>query len=835
LPGKKRIETKPAAHGRRFAFFSDRPPCLQSPARYNRFRNFVARLSIAGKAGVHAMRYRNVFYLLTAFAGFGILHQRLALGDPAGASTQPGDTAGRCALLIEGLNNTDAEVADGNELSLWQMGTSADAQLVKATTDSRKAVSRRASEVLSLIQMGCTREKPEQLFWQTLKFKHATTVQQRQEAARELQKIGMPAGRVMLRLLASEGDLQTCALIWQSLPQIPFPQNSALSLVQSLYYSDNFGPAELEDLTTYVQAEALFGRPGDYVAVVTIAGAGKDAIAQWHSRYNQLEAATTQPDDSTKADAESQRRVAGPLLVALYRAQGDLPAALAMAKKASLDYEVDSLLEESGAWLERAQRVSNDGPKWPKSDEFLNAVEFLKQSQYWRFAGNDAKADEQLVKARQTFGDNKQFEANWGNWLLLCEQVDEGIGHLKATQPIPAFQLMRERLDFDGALQLKADPGAYGAEDLLHEQQLLKIALGLLPTPPPSAAPTTKSVDEKYDDMMHLWWLDEKSKPIFESAVSQMRGKDYLKAAEKFDQLWRTPMTGSSSDPPPRNPGALYLRGYCRLKAGLKEQGERDMQQASLCPLSDRYQRYLLGLELSEAGLSDERAHQAELNLRMGGSGDNGYGDAVLEGHTDAELHSDWSRAAHLYRLDLLSLLSSSTGSSSNTAYLDIPWNIHLNQARADRDAGNLPATMEQLRACNKLIPGNSDLAIEWVPQMDARHEPAMADELFNASYGRWDRLSQKYPRSGWMHNVAAWTAANCNRKPSEAVSHARIAVQLAPTNWAFLDTLAEAEFHAGHRDLAIAAARQALAAQPKTDFLEQRLKHFTNDPLPLH
>jgi tetratricopeptide (TPR) repeat protein len=180
-------------------------------------------------------------------------------------------------------------------------------------------------------------------------------------------------------------------------------------------------------------------------------------------------------------------------------------------------------------------------------------------------------------------------------------------------------------------------------------------------------------------------------------------------------------------------------------------------------------------------------------------------------------------------------MLSSSTGSSSNTAYLDIPWNMHLNQARADRDAGNLAAVMEQLRACNKLLPGNSDLAIEWVQQMDARHEPAMADELFNASYGIWDQLAQKYPRSGWMHNVAAWTAASCNRKLAEAVSHAKTAVQLAPSYWAFLDTLAEAEFHAGHRDLAITAARQALAALPKDDFLQRRLTHFTSDPLPSH
>ena len=95
-----------------------------------------------------------------------------------------------------------------------------------------------------------------------------------------------------------------------------------------------------------------------------------------------------------------------------------------------------------------------------------------------------------------------------------------------------------------------------------------------------------------------------------------------------------------------------------------------------------------------------------------------------------------------------------------------------------------------------------------------------------------YEDLAKDYPQCAWAHNSAAWLSACCRRDLEKGVTHARKAVELAPTSAAHHDTLAEVLFQLGRKDEAVAAQKKAIELDPKRTYFGRQLKRIeAGDP----
>jgi Flp pilus assembly protein TadD len=74
--------------------------------------------------------------------------------------------------------------------------------------------------------------------------------------------------------------------------------------------------------------------------------------------------------------------------------------------------------------------------------------------------------------------------------------------------------------------------------------------------------------------------------------------------------------------------------------------------------------------------------------------------------------------------------------------------------------------------------------------------------------------------------------SACCGRNLDGALEHARKAVELAPDNAGYIDTLAEVYFQRGDKDKAVAAQRKAVELDPKKSYNRKKLARIeAGDP----
>ncbi len=165
--------------------------------------------------------------------------------------------------------------------------------------------------------------------------------------------------------------------------------------------------------------------------------------------------------------------------------------------------------------------------------------------------------------------------------------------------------------------------------------------------------------------------------------------------------------------------------------------------------------------------------------------------------------------------------------------YLVIPSLIHRLRAAAEMDAGRFEAAEKHIQQALKALPGETDLSEEFVPRLEKAGRQQPADELFTKVFGLYAEAAQAYPECALLHNNLAWTAARCGRRLEEAHRHAERAVELAPDNASYLDTLAEAYFQRGDRESALRHSRRAAELRPDDETLQRQLKRFEHDPLP--
>jgi tetratricopeptide (TPR) repeat protein len=256
------------------------------------------------------------------------------------------------------------------------------------------------------------------------------------------------------------------------------------------------------------------------------------------------------------------------------------------------------------------------------------------------------------------------------------------------------------------------------------------------------------------------------------------------------------------------------------------------MEQAHFLPLADNKARGEFAVALARRGFNDDARRENELIRRLGEAGSYYGAEAERRSAFEALLTGDYLKAADGQERTLLRCLRTYVKFVQNPAYLGVPTLTHRFRARGLLDAAKLAEAQKEIAYCRAALPGDVDLAILVVPELQRKGHKKDADELFAHTAAVYEKLSADYPKCAWAHNSIAWLSVCCRRDLDQALDHAQKAVALAPTNAGHLDTLAEVHFQLGQKDRALEAQRKAIELEPKRGYFQKQLKRIeAGDP----
>jgi tetratricopeptide (TPR) repeat protein len=271
-----------------------------------------------------------------------------------------------------------------------------------------------------------------------------------------------------------------------------------------------------------------------------------------------------------------------------------------------------------------------------------------------------------------------------------------------------------------------------------------------------------------------------------------------------------------------------YLYGYALAKSGAVEAAEKQMRLARLMALAPEA-RLALAVGLRERGLKQEAEEELELVRRT----------ALCDSPPMANAASflgplvssnEPRRAAECFEQRRLHALNVRGDFSEVEAYLGAAHFIHRMNAKAalvERDASEVQAEID---ACEAVWPSDVALVVELLPDLNQARMSAAADALFDRAYMEHQTVIEEFPKSAMHLNNTAWICARAQRKLDEALTLATKAVELAPDESAYRDTLAEVHFQRGDREAAVKAAEKCLEIAPDNKMFAARLKHFRED-----
>jgi hypothetical protein len=300
--------------------------------------------------------------------------------------------------------------------------------------------------------------------------------------------------------------------------------------------------------------------------------------------------------------------------------------------------------------------------------------------------------------------------------------------------------------------------------------------------------------------------------------------KRWEQAAEAYGQAWQHNQ---------KEPLALYLQGRALAQGGSDKEGKRRMELAHWMPLGNEYQRNALAAALKARGEREAARQEWELLLRTGRPGTFQAGEALRQLGLAAAAKKDFLEAAGYHERSVLRVLRPTINYLETAAYVTVPHYRHHLLARGLAAAGRFDDAVRELEACTALIPGHTDVLIHVLPALEKGGRKKTADELFDRCWQLHEKLAADHPNSAFAHNALAWLAAGCRRHLDKALEHGRKAVELAPDQAGYLDTLAEVHFQRGDKDRAVELMRKCLALDGKNGYYRRQLERFAaGDPL---
>lgn len=297
---------------------------------------------------------------------------------------------------------------------------------------------------------------------------------------------------------------------------------------------------------------------------------------------------------------------------------------------------------------------------------------------------------------------------------------------------------------------------------------------------------------------------------------------DWPAAARLYDQ---------ASQAAPGDPLALYLYGYAIAKdAAQAEAGAKVMRLAELMALSTE-SRTLLAGGLQERGLKEQAAKEFDL-LRRTAPPDSSQVASAAQQVGNLVSSKDPLRAADCWTDLLLHVLNANSLFVEAEGYLTLPHVIHKVRAKGYLADGQSDEMLSELARCEKLLPGDVRLIEEFLPKLVKAGQKDAADLLFEQAFAVHKQIADEFPSSATYLNNAAWLAARSQRRLDEALPLVQKAIELAPAEAAYQDTLAEVHFQLGNREAAAAAAQKSVELAPGNKLFAKRLKHFQEGEL---
>jgi hypothetical protein len=293
--------------------------------------------------------------------------------------------------------------------------------------------------------------------------------------------------------------------------------------------------------------------------------------------------------------------------------------------------------------------------------------------------------------------------------------------------------------------------------------------------------------------------------------------KIWAQAADWYEKAWLKDRTQAAP---------LYLRGWALSQVGRKEEAKKLMDLAHLLPLAQDSVRYKLGQALYRKGLLEPATREYDFLARTGRFHYAEISNAVRVLGLLAYARKDYPRATAYHERTILVCLGNIYFIKSS-AYLTVPANVHQVRARDLLTRGKPDEAIKQVQASLDSVPGDLEVIIDIVPDLDRKGRKADADKLFQRVFDHYEKVCQAHPKSALHHNSTAWMAACCRRQLDRALDHAQKAVALAPESAGYLDTLAEVHYQRGDKATAIKLMKKCVIMAPKTDYYRKQIARF--------
>lgn len=270
-----------------------------------------------------------------------------------------------------------------------------------------------------------------------------------------------------------------------------------------------------------------------------------------------------------------------------------------------------------------------------------------------------------------------------------------------------------------------------------------------------------------------------------------------------------------------------YLQGRALVLSGETVEGRRLIEAGHWMPLGNESIRANLMDELNKRDWPEMARKEAELLMKTGWYNHYSYGNVLSYLGRLAAKENDFATAAANYEKCIIGCLRTGATFIEPTAYLMVPESVRVFRARDLLAKGKIDEAIREAEANLEVMPGNIDLAIRMVPELEKLGKKKEADSIYGKVRDAYEKLARDYPSSAFAHNSAAWVMANCRRDLDAALKHSQKAVELEPRNAGYLDTLAECHFRKGDRDKALALMKQCVELNSKNPYFRKQLERF--------
>jgi tetratricopeptide (TPR) repeat protein len=311
--------------------------------------------------------------------------------------------------------------------------------------------------------------------------------------------------------------------------------------------------------------------------------------------------------------------------------------------------------------------------------------------------------------------------------------------------------------------------------------------------------------------------------------------KQWPAAARSYRRAWDRSLEqkkNAQGDRERHDPLPLYLAGRALVQAGQPNEGEKLIEQSHWVLLGDIPGRLAFFRALAQRKHRGAADREADIIWRVSEPGPSSSGVVAPRRAAAALARKDYAKAADGYEQTVLRCLRSYIYFVQPGAYVGVPCNVHRLRATALLAAGRADEARREIALAQAAQPGNIELPIALVPELERRGHKQDAARLFEQSVAAWEKLSREYPRCALAHNSVAWVSVCCRRNLDAALTHALRAVELTPDNPSHLDTLAEVYFQRGDKAKAVALQKRVVTLDPKKTYFRKQLARLeAGDP----